>query len=446
MRDLDDGSEFPEDLGLALVPRSRALRAFATLVATLFVLTAASLWFVPWQQSVAGSGQVIAYAPLERQQSIQAPIAGQLVRWHVQEGELVQMGQILATIADNDPGLTERLERTREAAERRIEAARQSVLVFGEQVIALESARVSAILGAAKRVEMAVERRNAADQSSDAAAASLRTATLNLKRVRLLADDGLSSTRDLELAQLAADTAAADLERATANARAARGEIAALEAERKRTDATTRADVERARASLEAARGDAARADSEIQDRETAVARNQAMQVVAPRSGTILRQLAAQGAEWVSAGDAIATFVPETSSRAVELWLSGRDAPLVARGRKVRLQFEGWPAVQFVGWPSVAVGTFPATVAFVDAAAAPLGRLRVVIVPDPDAEPWPESRLLRQGARVNGWVLLDQVRLGFELWRQWNGFPPATNAPMSDKGAGSKGETANVTR
>ena len=87
-----------------------------------------------------------------------------------------------------------------------------------------------------------------------------------------------------------------------------------------------------------------------------------------------------------------------------------------------------------------------ATVAFVDAAAAPLGRLRVVIVPDPDAEPWPESQLLRQGARVNGWVLLDQVRLGFELWRQWNGFPPATSAPVSDKGAASKAETAKVTR
>ena len=34
------------------------------------------------------------------------------------------------------------------------------------------------------------------------------------------------------------------------------------------------------------------------------------------------------------------------------------DAPLIEPGRKVRLQFEGWPAVQFVGWPSVAVGTF----------------------------------------------------------------------------------------
>ena len=85
--------------------------------------------------------------------------------------------------------------------------------------------------------------------------------------------------------------------------------------------------------------------------------------------------------------------------------------------------------MQFVGWPSVAVGTFPGVVAFVDAAADAGGRTRVVVVHDPDAEPWPSSALLRQGIRANGFVLLDRVRLGFELWRQWNGFPPSTGLP-----------------
>ena len=52
-----------------------------------------------------------------------------------------------------------------------------------------------------------------------------------------------------------------------------------------------------------------------------------------------------------------------------------------------------------------------------------------VVTPDPADDPWPEGRFLRQGTQVNGWVLLDQVRLGFELWRQWNGFPPFTDTP-----------------
>jgi len=35
-----------------------------------------------------------------------------------------------------------------------------------------------------------------------------------------------------------------------------------------------------------------------------------------------------------------------------------------------------------------------------------------------------DDRFLRFGAQVNGWVLLDTVSIGFELWRQLNNFPP----------------------
>ena len=49
----------------------------------------------------------------------------------------------------------------------------------------------------------------------------------------------------------------------------------------------------------------------------------------------------------------------------------------------------------------------------------------------------PDNRWLRQGVRANGWVLLNQVKLGFELWRQFNGFPPTV--AMSEPGKESKG-------
>jgi hypothetical protein len=145
--------------------------------------------------------------------------------------------------------------------------------------------------------------------------------------------------------------------------------------------------------------------------------------VKAPRAGTILRVVAKQGGEILKAGSTLAVIVPDTHDRAVELWVGGNDVPLVTPGRRVRLQFEGWPAVQFAGWPQVAIGTFGGTVAFVDAADDGTGRFRVVVVPDGN-EPWPATRFLRQGTRANGWVLLDRVRLGFEVWRQLNGFPP----------------------
>ena len=62
------------------------------------------------------------------------------------------------------------------------------------------------------------------------------------------------------------------------------------------------------------------------------------------------------------------------------------------------------------------------------------GKFRVVVRPDPTEPDWPAQRFLRQGARANGWVLLNEVRLGYELWRQLNGFPPAVDPPKDAKG------------
>jgi hypothetical protein len=70
-----------------------------------------------------------------------------------------------------------------------------------------------------------------------------------------------------------------------------------------------------------------------------------------------------------------------------------------------------------------------------------LGKFRVLVKPLRDGD-WPAGRYLRQGVRANGWVMLNQVSLGYEFWRQLNGFPPviATKEPS----AGDKDEKAKV--
>jgi hypothetical protein len=108
---------------------------------------------------------------------------------------------------------------------------------------------------------------------------------------------------------------------------------------------------------------------------------------------------------------------------AVELYINGLDVALVSPGRKVRLQFEGWPVVQFSGWPSVAVGTFGGIVKIVEPNVSPNGRFRILVTQDPN-EAWPDRHFLRFGAKAKGWVLLNTVPLGYELWRQLNNFPP----------------------
>jgi multidrug resistance efflux pump len=174
-----------------------------------------------------------------------------------------------------------------------------------------------------------------------------------------------------------------------------------------------------------------ANAAAELSRMDVRLSRQMNQKVTAPINGSIQKLMVGQGGQIVKQGQHLATLVPETESRGVELWVEGRDMPLIQEGREVRLQFEGWPAIQFSGWPSVAIGTFGGEVGFVDEADDGQGKFRILIFPSPN-ELWPEPRFLRQGVRVKGWVQLDVVPLGFEIWRLFNGFPPTVSPPTGD--------------
>ena len=137
-------------------------------------------------------------------------------------------------------------------------------------------------------------------------------------------------------------------------------------------------------------------------------------------------------------GDLLFTLVPATDELAVELFVLGRDMPLIQNGDRVRLQFQGWPAIQFVGWPSAAVGTFGGKVIALSPTDDIKGDFSLLIAPDPEEPAWPDDRYLRQGVRANGWVLLKQVSLGYEIWRQLNGFPPVISEQEPHKGSFGK--------
>lgn len=398
----------------------------------------AALFVTPWQQNVTGGGRLIAYAPLERQQSIEAPIKGRVMKWYVQEGDHVDAGDPIVDLADNDPELLDRLKRERDSVVRQIDAATLSIAVAEAKIDSLDTVRTAAVAGAGLKRQIAEDKRDAALRAYDAAVAALGTAKVNEKRQRKLHEGGLVSTRTLELAELKVQTTSAGVDRAKSKLQAAKREVKAMGADRTKTDADSLAKVEDGRSSLQKAKSDKAKAEGALAKIDTRLSRQQRMQVTAPRAGTVFRLVAKEGGEVVKQGDALAVLVPDTVSRAVELWVDGNDAPLITEGRHVRIQFEGWPAVQFVGWPSVAVGTFGGTVAFVDATDNGEGKFRVVVVPD-DVEEWPEARYLRQGVRANGWVLLNQVSLGYELWRQFNGFPPAVTPPGQSAGPKSTG-------
>lgn len=190
---------------------------------------------------------------------------------------------------------------------------------------------------------------------------------------------------------------------------------------------SSRKEMEQATITYRNAQSAEAQALSNYTQSQSKLTRQESQIVNAPTDGTIVRLLIGTSSVVVNQGDIVAIFVPRSDKLSAQLFIRGNDLPLVYEGRKVRLQFEGWPAIQFSGWPSIAVGTFGGIVSFVDQSATPDGLFRVIIVPGPK-DNWPSSRFIRQGTRVNGWILLNNVALGYELWRQFNGFPPSLDA------------------
>ena len=424
---------------LRLVRTPASHRRLARLMSGSVLVAVASLAIVPWQQTSRGEGRVSAYSPLDRAQTIEAPIEGKVVRWYVQEGSRVKAGDPIADLADNDPELLTRMQNEREAVGKQLEAAKARVSAATSRIKAMRGGRKAATGAAAFRVKMAEDRVTAAIKAVEASGAALKTSKLNLTRQRGLVEKGLTSTRALELAELEYAKATTDFDRSRAAEALAMSEKLAIDSDRVKVGADTGASIEDARATLATAEAEVHKATAELTRLDTRLARQGAMEVKAPRAGTIHRMVARQGGEMVKAGDALANLVPDVTEHSVELWVDGRDIPLLRIGGEVRLQFEGWPAIQFSGWPSVAVGTFGGRLTLVDPTDDGTGKFRVVIMPD-GKEPWPSGTYLRQGVRAHGWLLLGRVRLGYELWRQFNGFP--ANLPLPPESGKSDAKKA----
>ncbi len=406
-----------------LVRPSNGSRLVARLAIATLALSSVILVATPWQQTAPGIGRVIAFSPDERKQNIDAPTEGRVLRWYVREGSVVKHGDPIVDLSDNDPDVLVHLRQERDALVTRLDAAKARARSMEARIDSIEASRSSALSAAEARVRMAHQRVLAASQSVAVAQSTLKTAKLNVERQTSLAQKGLASKRQLELTELEFARAQADLERANVALEASRSEETALTSDQGKIGSDTTASIADATGAQSSSEVEVANASAELARVALRLARQSAQSVVAPRDGTILRIVAnGHNGDIVKVGELLAVLVPETRERAVEIWVAGVDMPLVQAGAPARVQFEGWPALQFSGWPSVAIGTFAARVSFVDATDDGDGRFRVVIVPDPN-QSWPDAVYLRQGVRVHAWVQLGSVSLGYELWRQFNGFP-----------------------
>jgi membrane fusion protein, adhesin transport system len=430
------------------VKSPRASRGLFRVVLALFIATPFALLFLPWQQTVQGKGRVIAFDPTHRQQIITARVSGQISSWKVVENQEVKRGDLLVEIEDNDPDLADRLKEQRKFLQgRKFEAEREfkeQERVVAEQKLAMDASVKAATKNAdASRLLITARQKSVAGANARVDYAKEQYTRFE----KLFREDGARSLLEMLRAKADLLSAQAEVDRMNAEIEQQKATVEQNESLISRAQADGHSAVALAQRQLNVISQTLFGTERDLQEIENRIQRFEARYVYSPVDGYIFRVEAnvGSGGAFVKEGDTLAVIIPKTEHLVVELLVDGNDTILIQKeenGRypHVRLQFEGWPAFQFSGWPSVSHGTFGGRVIQVDATDNGLGQFRVLVEPDEhpnwaEEDNWPSREFLRQGNKAVGWVFLQQVSLGWEIWRQLNGFSPvvASMEPGKEK-------------
>lgn len=387
--------------------------------------------FLPWTQNIAAMGRVTAFSPAVRPQTLHALIPGRIQRWLVQEGHAVHQGDTLLFLGEIkdyylDPQIVERMRQQLAAKEEAAQAQRAKIQALLRQLQALRMAREAALARARNALLQAQLRFEADSAAWVAAQVEYQLAQNQYARQESLFVQGLRSLTDLQNRQMKLQEAQAKLVAQRNRYEAARAEVAnarlqlmTLEADYAEKIAKAESDLH----STEAYLYDLEAAIAKLRNELASVQVRQGFYAVtAPQDGYLVRALKTGIGEVIKEGEPLAVFMPKSYRLATEVYVRPLDVALLRPGAPVRLQFDGWPAFIFSGWPRVSFGTFGGRVYAIDYVDAGTGYFRVLVEPDPAAEPWPD--LLRLGGGVRAWFLLNDVPVWYEVWRQINGFPP----------------------
>ena len=403
--------------------------------------------FLPWQQNIRADGELTALSPGGRPQTVETAIAGRIIEWRISEGEKVQKGDTLVRIAEIkekyfDPDLLLRLQEQVDAKEQSIASKINKAEALQKQINALNNGLKLKL--EQTRNKIVQKQLKVVSDSNDVIAAqtAVAVAERQVNMYQNLYDSGLVALTKLESAKIKVQDSRAKVVTAENKLNSSRNDLeierlnlSTVEAEALDKIAKAESDRSATLADISESQGTLAKSRNELANM---IIRNQQYVILAPQDGYIVKALKNGIGETVKEQEALLRIMPSEPDKAVALYINAMDVPLLSIGRHVRLQFDGWPAIQFSGWPSVSVGTFGGKVAVIDQVGDQNGKYRVLITPDKrkEDEEWPEE--LRLGSGVYGWVMLDDVPVYFELWRNLNGFPPTVSAYSNSDSSQSK--------
>lgn len=396
--------------------------------------------FLPWTQNITGKGYVTTLQPDKRPQTIQSPIPGRIEQWFVNEGDFVTKGDTILRISEVkseyfDPELLRRTSEQLQAKQLATEAYQDKINALEAQLTALEAERELKLNQARNKISQTVLYVQNDSIKFEAAITDRSIAEIRLERDLSLFDKGLKSTREVEEKRIKLREAEAKYIGAENNFQNSKNEVAIARLEIDRLKAEYAEKLSKTKSDLATAKSSRFEAEGEVAKIQNTLANYTSRAslgfVLAPQSGFINKALKGGIGETFKEGDELVSIMPADYQIAVETYVRPIDMPLIKVGEKARIEFDGWPAIVFSGWPNVSYGTYGAKVVAIENFISDNNLYRVLLAPDPDDHPWPSEVRIGSGARTI--ALLNNVPVGYELWRQLNGFPPDYYKPQATK-------------
>jgi multidrug resistance efflux pump len=386
--------------------------------------------FLPWTQNVRSKGYVTTRSPEQRPQAIQSVIAGRLENWFVQEGDYVEKGDTIVYISEVkseyfDPELLSRTSEQIDAKSQSIESYNQKMIALQNQYNAIEQNLDNKREQTFNKIQQAYNKISMDSIDLVAYNTNLEIAKNQLSRTKELYDKGLKTLTELQEKQYKAQSATAAVNVQENKLLNQRNELINLKIELQAIDqeyAEKLAKTLSEQQSALSAKLESVAATSKLRNEFSNYNERQKFYyITAPQSGYITKTIRKGVGEIVKEGTDIATIVPDNYDLAIEIYTKPQDIPLLSINDLVQIRFDGWPAIVISGWPASSTGVFTGRIVAIDKFISENGQYRVLISPYKQKKNWPEKLSIGTGAEA--FILLNEVPIWYEVWRQLNGFP-----------------------
>lgn len=394
---------------------------------------------LPWTQNVRTTGVLTTLNPDQRPQEIHSVISGRIEEWKVKEGDFVLKGDTIAVISEIkdayfDNNLLSRTENQLTLKKQSVESYSRKIDAQNSQLDALVDQRELESNKTRVKIEQIKLKIQRDSIEYEAAKIDNSIAQYQYERMDSLYRKGLKSLADLETRKLRAQQAKAREVAAKNLWVSDENELLSLQIELNNIYAKFESDYAKVLSDKFTTETNKFDTESSVNKLENQFSNYQVRQgfhiITAPQDGYVTRMLVQGIGETIKEGDPVLSFMPKNYALAVEIYVDPIDLPLMNVGEKVRLQFDGWPAIVFSGWPVASYGTYGGEIYAIDQFISPNGKYRVLVKPDKDDHQWPKD--LRVGGGSNAMILLNDVAVWYEVWRKTNGFPPEFYQPNSN--------------